>query len=139
MDEIGSGRAGYQTQGEGNEHDLDGMCFLTVLPGTGSTHWGRERVIYVRKELGERVYILNLRWHYKRKHFIKTNTSGNICHSQDWSLQMEFRIPIVVTQAYSNSYSGLPFEHGVEKVNPRHKIACISLNDTTNTDDRLVC
>lgn len=26
LDAIGSGRAGYHAQGEGNEHDLDGMC-----------------------------------------------------------------------------------------------------------------
>lgn len=46
---------GYQTQGEGNEHDLDSMCFLTVCLEQG-VHIEEERVIYVRKELGESLY-----------------------------------------------------------------------------------
>lgn len=38
LDEIGSGKAGHHAQGEGNEHDLDGMYLLTILLGTGSAH-----------------------------------------------------------------------------------------------------
>lgn len=49
LDEIGSGRAGHRARGEGNEHDLDGMCSLTISFGTGSAHGGTET--YVKREL----------------------------------------------------------------------------------------
>lgn len=43
LDEIGSEKPGHHAHGEGNEHDLDGMYWLTILPGTEGVHIEEQR------------------------------------------------------------------------------------------------